>query len=309
MPYFVVIWAMERPATIRPGDSRRIDVRALETPYATLAEAEHAARRQAELEQEYPWTAVYVVEAPHWRRAQHLSDPNDHEYHRLHGQIHRATMADPEGRVPMPAKRLSAFQPPTAPPGRPAPSALPPATFSDSTVQRALDMLAKAGFETIVHDRSAYFEDRPQYAATVAATERMRAEVMSMGGPSVLRGEQHMQDLLFHSLADVRVVAQRYDLYERDGEYDIGDFSVYEFREGGAIDAFLEEVEQKRDGRLSTRQRPQRPDARSYDLKRLVRFQTDRLLVTLRLWSPSENQHSIAVAALQPVLGPATPLE
>ncbi|HEY7293437.1 MAG TPA: hypothetical protein VH916_00290, partial [Dehalococcoidia bacterium] len=199
MPYFVVIRAMERPATFRLGYWHDVDVRVLREPFATLAEAEDAARREAEFEQEYPWTTVYVVEAPHWRRAQHLRDPND-EYYHLHDEIIEAALVDPAGRVLEPAEHLSAFQPPKAPPGPPAASNLPSVAFSDPAVQRTLDALVAAGFEAVVRDHSAYFEDRPLITATEAAAGRARNKVVRMGGYDAVSAQQ-WQDLLFRTPA------------------------------------------------------------------------------------------------------------
>ena len=308
MPYFVAIRAMERPATIRAGDSHRIDVRVLHEPFATLAEAEEAARRRAEIEQEYPWTAVYVVEAPIWRRAQHLPDPNDHEYHRAHQAIHRAATADPDGRVPAPSDARSAFQPPKASPGPPPPSALPPAGFADPALQRALDALASAGFEAIAQGRSAYYEARPQYAPTVAAMERLLDERKRLGGPPPGLTEQQMADELIRSPADVRGVTQRYELYERDGEYDIGTLSVFELRSGDSIDALIHEVEARRRSALNMNRHEPRSPADSHETKRLFRFQTSRLLAILRVWFWEDGHGERAIAALKPVLGSALPL-
>jgi hypothetical protein len=297
---------MQRPATIRPGTSHSIDVRLLHEPFATLAEAENAARRQAEFEQEYPWTAVYVVEAPHWRRAQHLPNPNDGEYYRRHFAIHRAAMIDPEGRVPDPTDRLSAFQPPKTRPGPVTPSALPPAAFSDPDVQRSLDALVAAGFEAVAYDHSAYFEDRPEYIPAKSAIERLRQQPRRLSGHPQGTTAQRVIDSLIRSPADVRGVAQRCGVYERDGEHEIGKLSIIEFQTGESIDAFIYEVEERHQVVLTTLPETPRLQSDSSDSRNVHRFQTDRLLVFLWMWFPEDGQLAPIVAALQPVLGPAT---
>lgn len=303
MPYFVVIRSIERPATLRPGYQHRNHVRALHEPFATLAQAEDAARRQAEFEQEYPWTAVYVVEAPNWRLAQHLRNPNFEEFEYLHGEIIKALLTDPEGRVPEPTERLSAFQPPKTPPGPPAPSNLPPAAFSDPALQRSLDALVAAGFKAVARDYSVYFQDRPQYRATDAAARWARDEVMRMGGYEVAGGQQ-WQDLTFRDPADVLTVFQEYGLYEIDSGFEIGELLVDEIRSGESLDARLREHYEKLDKTRSMRLREQRSSP-----LRSAWFITERLQVGVLLWAPSGEQFAAVVAALQSVLGPAASLD
>lgn len=303
MPYFVVVHWREKLRTMPVEGSYRTYQEALPEAYDTLAAAEAAARRRAEDEQEWPWTSVYVVEAVNHRRAARINDPNRHERGRAEHAIYDAAIRDPQGRVPEPTERLSAFQPPRVRLSLPAPSSLSPAAFTDPLVGQAFAALLDAGFALVAAGHSAYFEALPSYAPTEAAQARLRAEVQAQGGPSTLSGEQELQDRLFQSQEDVFGVAQRFDLFEGDGEFDIGDLGVYEVRTDTGIDEIFARVREqqqrrrRRVGELGTR------NAHTAELRRHCYFRTRRVLLVPRLWAPDEAQWQSVTVALARVAG------
>jgi hypothetical protein len=306
VPYFVVVSWQEKRSVVREGEAERVYTDVLPEAYDTLRAAEQAARQRAEREQPWPWSSVYVVEAANAGRAANMEEPNRYGRGRANTELAQAAFRDPERRVPEPVERLSAFQPPRTPPGRPQPSALPPAAFMARVVQHALDALAAANFDVVAKEHSAYFPDRPAHVPRPNSRERAIARVRELSETSEALDAQALVDLELPSLEDTVGVAQGWQLFERDGESDIGDLNVIEARTEADLEELLEF------GRLLAEQQRRRieqhigrlPDRG--DLRRSRHFRSGRVIFFLRLWAPEDEQFGAAVAALERVAGPPT---
>ena len=192
-----------------------------------------------------------------------------------------------------------------------ASSTLPRAAFADPVVDEAIAALDSAGFSLVPSEHSAYFEASPQYAPTQAARERMIAEMRALGGTESLPGAQELQDRLFKSVRDVQCVANRFDLFEGDGEHEIGNLSVFEFWAATGIDEMFDRlrqtIEQRRLIGDSTGSRKSLADRD--DLQRLCYFRVRRSLFMLRMWAPSDAEWTAVTAALEWAVGPAQTFE
>jgi hypothetical protein len=150
--------------------------------------------------------------------------------------------------------------------------------------------------------------DTPRFLPTRAAPDRATAAVQTLGGPSVLSGEQALQDLLFASYEDVGYVCQDFELYQGDGEHDVGTFTVIEARINDGVREFMDKSKRNRARRRRIRQ-VKKHSMGAADPRRSCCFQTDRVLLLFRLWSPHDLEFETGVAALESVAGPPEELD
>ena len=286
MPFFVAIDVIDTPAVSTGGYDGK-GARLLRRPFATREAAERAAMRQAVKAQEWPWTAVYVVEAVNRRVAWHKPDPNDRRRQRALADIFMRAANDPEHRVPdrpvqTADQRLSAFQLPPSPAVPYAPDGTPTPAFAERVISKLLAAAATAGFD-FAPGLSAECPGLPQFLPTPAAMRRLAAETWQQrrDGQVSASAASPLERLMPHA-DDVWGVQQEFEVYPgRDMRHtsEIAEVAIMEARADNSIDDLLRfgrAQHERRRQRLTAAQRQSCYEARR---KESPAFRSGRVLV------------------------------